>query len=84
HPQGPTEPANLDTGCRTDHRIKTLTDTTVETDGNGGLWITLPSGRTYHRPAEPLLHHPTLAPTPKPQTEPPDDPDPPSDDEPPF
>jgi hypothetical protein len=27
----------------------------VEPDSNGGLWITLPSGRRYHRPAEPVL-----------------------------
>ena len=37
-----------------------MTDATVETDGHGGLWITLPSGRRYHRPAEPLLDHPGL------------------------
>jgi len=57
---GPTSPANLDARCRTEHRIKTLTDSTVEPDGAGGLWITLPSGRRYHRPAEPMLDHPGL------------------------
>jgi hypothetical protein len=55
HPRGPTAAHNLDPDCRVDHEIKTFTDTTVTDDGNGGLWITLPSGRTYHRPAEPVL-----------------------------
>ena len=61
---GPTSPTNLEPRCRTEHRIKTLTDTTVEPDGHGGLWITLPSGRRYHRPAEPVLDHPGLITTP--------------------
>ncbi|MGH8892854.1 MAG: hypothetical protein ACRDWY_06040 [Actinomycetes bacterium] len=60
----------------------------MESDGAGGLWITLPSGRRYHRPAEPLLDHPGLVPPPAGQhgEQPPDDPDPPTDelDEPPF
>ncbi|MDQ1614288.1 MAG: hypothetical protein QOJ60_227 [Actinomycetota bacterium] len=55
HPRGPTSAHNLDPDCRVDHEIKTFTDTTVEPDGHGGLWITLPSGRRYHRPAEPVL-----------------------------
>jgi len=57
---GPTSPTNLDPGCRPWHRVKTFTDTTVQPDGQGGLWITLPSGRRYHRPAEPMLDHPSL------------------------
>ena len=48
YPDGPTSPANFDPACRSWHRIKTFTDTTVEADGAGGLWITLveqpPSG----------------------------------------
>ncbi|MGH8893912.1 MAG: HNH endonuclease signature motif containing protein, partial [Actinomycetes bacterium] len=80
-PGGPTRPDNLCALCRTHHRIKTLTDTRVESDGTGGLWITLPSGRRYHRPAEPLLDHPGLIARPAPRAEPPDDPDPPTDDE---
>ncbi|MDQ1614574.1 MAG: hypothetical protein QOJ60_513, partial [Actinomycetota bacterium] len=55
HPRGPTAAHNLDPDCRPHHEIKTFTDTTVEPDGAGGLWITLPSGRRYHRPAEPVL-----------------------------
>jgi len=90
HPQGPTSPDNLDARCRTEHRIKTLTDATVETDGHGGLWITLPSGRRYHRPAEPLLDHPGLITSPGPADPTVDttasDPDPPATelDPPPF
>ncbi|MCY7374002.1 MAG: hypothetical protein LH461_09955, partial [Spirochaetaceae bacterium] len=56
----PTSPTNLEPRCRVEHRIKTFTDTTVEPDGAGGLWLTLPSGRRYHRPAEPMLDHPGL------------------------
>jgi hypothetical protein len=59
-PCGPTCPGNLCPLCRRDHRLKTLTDATVEPDGAGGLVWTLPSGRRYHRRAEPLLDHPGL------------------------
>ena len=76
-PQGRTEAANLDPDCRSWHRAKTLTDVTVEPDGHGGLWITLPSGRRYHRPAEPILDHPGLVEQPPIEADPPDDPDPP-------
>ena len=55
HPVGPTSPDNLEPRCRTDHRVKTLTDTQVEADEYGGVWITLPSGRRYYRPAEQVL-----------------------------
>jgi hypothetical protein len=55
YPEGPTAPTNLDPGCRTHHRVKTVTDTTITSDGAGGLVIRLPSGRTYRRPATPLL-----------------------------
>lgn len=60
HPRGPTAPDNLDARCRTEHRIKTFTDLRVEPDGEGGLVYTLPSGRRYHRPADPVLEHPGL------------------------
>lgn len=79
HPEGPTDATNLDPGCRSWHRTKTLTDTTVEPDGSGGLVITLPSGARYRRRAEPLLDHPGLVPS-EPGTDPPDDPDPPPGD----
>ena len=87
YPEGPTAVDNFDPACRPWHRIKTLTDTSVEVDEHGGLWITLPSGRRYHRPAEPVLDHPGLVEKRPPEVQPPDDPDPPDDDspdEPPF
>jgi hypothetical protein len=77
-PQGRTDEDNLDPACRGWHRAKTLTDVTVEPDGQGGLWITLPSGRCYHRPAEPILDHAGLFEQPPPAVDPPDDPDPPA------
>lgn len=55
HPRGPTSPANLYAACRAFHEIKTLTDTAVTDDGEGGLHVTYPSGRRYHRPADPVL-----------------------------
>ncbi len=54
HPRGPTSAGNLDAACRSHHTVKTHTDTTVESDGHGGLRFTLPSGRTYRRPADPV------------------------------
>lgn len=60
HPRGPTSPPNLGPFCRPFHQVKTFTDTLVEPDRDGGLRITLPSGRSYHRPAEPILDHPWL------------------------
>ena len=57
YPRGPTSAGNLDPKCRQHHQVKTHTDTTVVSDGNGGLHLTLPSGRSYHRPAEPALAH---------------------------
>ena len=86
YPAGPTDATNLDPGCRSWHRTKTLTDTTVDTDGSGGLVITLPSGARYRRLAEPFLDHPGLASS-RTGADPPDDPDPPPgdpDDIPPF
>jgi hypothetical protein len=55
HPRGPTTAHNLDAACRPYHEVKTFTDTKVVDDGAGGLYITPPSGRTYHRPADPVL-----------------------------
>ncbi len=55
HPRGPTAAANLQLLCRAHHTVKTHTATAVEIDGTAGLRFTLPSGRTYHRPAEPAL-----------------------------
>ena len=62
HPRGPTSAANLDARCRSHHTVKTHTDTHVDaddTDGAGGLRITLPSGRSYHLPADPVLDRPS-------------------------
>jgi hypothetical protein len=73
-PPGATEPANLDSLCRSHHRLKTLTGTTVRTGGAGGLSVTLPSGRRYDRPPGPVLDHPALVGG---GPAPPDDPDPP-------
>ena len=80
-PEGPTSPGNLDARCRRDHRAKTLTEVRVEADDEGGLWSTLPSGRRYYDPAEPVLHHPRLLAQPEP-SRPPDGPDPPGHDPP--
>ena len=55
HPRGPTSAGNLDPRCRSHHQVKTHTDTVITSDGDGGLHLTLPSGRSYHRPAEPVL-----------------------------
>lgn len=54
-PCGPTCPGNLCALCRSHHRIKTLTATSVEIDGDGGLRWTMPSGKRYHRPADTVL-----------------------------
>ena len=54
HPRGPTSAGNLDPRCRPHHQVKTHTDTTVIRDRDGGLHLTLPSGRSYHRPVEPV------------------------------
>lgn len=59
-PCGPTCPGNLCALCRSHHRVKTLTDTTYEPDGRGGHWWTMPSGRRYYRPPDPVLDHPGL------------------------
>ena len=53
YPRGPTSAGNLDPECRAHHNVKTHTDTVVLRDCDGGLTFTLPSGRSYHRPAEP-------------------------------
>jgi hypothetical protein len=55
YPRGPTAAANLDAECRGHHGVKTHTDTVVVADGQGGLRFTLPSGRSYTRPADPVL-----------------------------
>jgi len=60
YPCGPTCVGNLCALCRRHHRIKTLTDTRVLGDGRGGLTWTMPSGKTYTRPADPVLDHPAL------------------------
>ncbi len=54
YPRGPTSAGNLEPRCRSHHQVKTHTDTAVVTDGHGGTHLTLPSGRTYHRPADPV------------------------------
>jgi hypothetical protein len=54
YPRGPTSAGNLTPRCRAHHQVKTHTDTVVISDGDGGSWLTLPSGRSYHRPAEPV------------------------------
>jgi hypothetical protein len=53
----------------------------VQADEHGGLWITLPSGRRYYRPAEPVLDHPGLVAEPDagPDGPPATDPDPPAE-----
>jgi hypothetical protein len=61
HPRGPTHADNLYAACRSFHEIKTLTDTRVVDDGEGGMRVTYPSGRTYHRPADPVLPDPMQA-----------------------
>jgi hypothetical protein len=58
HPRGPTSAGNLDPHCRSHHRVKTHTDTTLTSDGAGGLHVRLPSGHSYHHPAEPSLDDP--------------------------
>lgn len=55
YPRGPTSAGNLDARCRSHHQVKTHTDTEVVSDGTGGLHLTLPSGRSYHRPGDPVL-----------------------------
>ena len=55
HPAGRTEATNLNPVCRPEHGVKTHTDTTHADDGDGGLLITYPSGRTHHVPAEAVL-----------------------------
>jgi hypothetical protein len=55
HPRGPTAASNLDPECKRHHQVKTHTDTNVTADDEGGLMFTLPSGRSYLRPAEPAL-----------------------------
>ena len=58
HPRGPTSAGNLDTWCRTEHRIKTVTDTVVTRLPDGDRVIRYPSGRSYLLPVDPVLGHP--------------------------
>ncbi|HET9944685.1 MAG TPA: hypothetical protein VFR56_03465, partial [Actinomycetes bacterium] len=58
HPRGPTSAGNLDTWCRTEHRIKTVTDTVVTRLPDGDRVIRYPSGRSYLLPVDPVLDHP--------------------------
>jgi hypothetical protein len=58
HPRGPTSAGNLDPWCRTEHRIKTLTDTVVTKLPDGDRVIRYPSGRSYLLPVDPVLDHP--------------------------
>jgi hypothetical protein len=55
HPEGRTEAGNLNPLCRPEHGVKTHTATTHTDDGDGGLLITYPSGRTHHIRPEPVL-----------------------------
>lgn len=55
YPVGRTEAPNLNPFCRPEHAVKTHTATTHEDDGDGGLVITYPSGRTHHVRPEPVL-----------------------------
>ena len=76
-PTGPTQAANLQSLCRTHHRIKTHTRTTTRLDQDtGDTIVTLPSGHTYRRPPDPPLGDPD-----PPQAKDPPDP---ADDIPPF
>jgi hypothetical protein len=52
---GVTVPANLDTLCRTHHRLKHETDWTTTAEPDGTLRWTAPSGRTYR--SDPADHH---------------------------
>ena len=61
-PAGPTAVRNLHPAHRLHHRIKTLTDTTVRTDPDGGTVWTLPSGRSYRVPPHQVIDHPNLDP----------------------
>jgi hypothetical protein len=54
YPRGPTSAGNLAPRCRSHHQVKTHTDTSLTSDGHGGTHLTLPSGRRYHRPADPV------------------------------
>ena len=58
HPRGPTAAGNLDPWCRTEHRIKTLTDTVVTRLPEGDRVVRYPSGRSYLLPVDPVLDHP--------------------------
>ena len=58
HPRGPTSAGNLDPWCRTEHRIKTVTDTVVTQLPDGDRVIRYPSGRSYRLPVDPVLDHP--------------------------
>jgi hypothetical protein len=58
YPRGPTSAGNLDPQCRSHHNVKTHTDTVVLRDTDGAHTFTLPSGRSYHRPAEPVQDDP--------------------------
>ena len=58
HPRGPTSAGNLDSWCRTEHRIKTVTDTVVTRLPDGDRVIRYPSGRSYRLQVDPVLDHP--------------------------
>lgn len=58
HPRGPTSAGNLEPWCRTEHRIKTVTDTVVTKLPDGDRVIRYPSGRSYLLPVDPVLDHP--------------------------
>jgi hypothetical protein len=58
HPRGPTSAGNLDPWCRTEHRVKTLTDTVVTRLPDGHRAVRYPSGRSYRLPVDPVLDHP--------------------------
>jgi hypothetical protein len=58
HPRGPTSAGNLEPWCRTEHRIKTVTDTVVTKLPDGDRMVRYPSGRSYLLPVDPVLDHP--------------------------
>ena len=58
HPRGPTSAGNLDTWCRTEHRVKTVTDTVITRLPDGDRVIRYPSGRSCPLPVDPVLDDP--------------------------
>ncbi|HET6167715.1 MAG TPA: HNH endonuclease signature motif containing protein [Marmoricola sp.] len=53
-PQGPTEPANLTPGCRTDHRAKHAPGFSIELGPDGGFMLRTAAG--FRHPIDPTTH----------------------------